>query len=443
MKNCKGFIIGFLVACVLCTTTFVYADEVVRSIDVVLNSINICANNKKVAEIGESYNLSNGVTVPFSIMYKGTTYIPIRNVSEVLDKNIEWDQETRTVHINDIENINSSDDATVEKSTEEIVSNADNIKPTIVQVIALSKNLVEVTYSEEVDKISAEDITNYQIKQKVGSGNEFQIIKAELDDSKKKIVLTTKAHKSLTLYNIQVRDVVDLASNIIDDANETYVSKKTDGMDGISFITEGEFEMVVIETLDYNTINVIVNKQLDKKAAEDINNYIFKQKNESHTRLIISKAELDSTGTIVKLTTSKQESALYKARINGMIDLNGNKLDYESDRLILGCRPQISSNSFGMLRADATSITTVKVNFNFKVDEATISNLSNYIIYEKFGDEETYAKILDVQIGSDQKSILLTTSTLKLDTHYNVSIDGLKSIYGHDINNTPKYFGLY
>ena len=91
-KSIKGFILGVSVATILTHTAFSSGTE--QSIKVLYNSIKVNINGKKV----ESDN----------ILYKGTTYVPIRRVSEILGKDISWDQETRTVDMND-KKIDSND----------------------------------------------------------------------------------------------------------------------------------------------------------------------------------------------------------------------------------------------------------------------------------------------------------------------------------------------
>ena len=63
------------------------AENIIKQIDVIFNSVNVNVNGKEL----EADN----------ILYNGTTYIPIRNVAEILDKDIVWEQNTMTVNIND------------------------------------------------------------------------------------------------------------------------------------------------------------------------------------------------------------------------------------------------------------------------------------------------------------------------------------------------------
>ncbi len=97
MKKYNQFISGFIVAAIIFSLTPVFSD----SIDAIFNSINITMNGVTVADQGEGYILDDGTTVPYSILYKGTTYLPIREIGNITGKNITWDGNTRTAGIND------------------------------------------------------------------------------------------------------------------------------------------------------------------------------------------------------------------------------------------------------------------------------------------------------------------------------------------------------
>lgn len=82
MKRIKPFILGFITCLLL--TTVVNAEQ----IEVLFNTINLAVNGVIV----EADNIS----------YNETTYVPIRKVAELFDKDVSWDQDTMTVSINDV-----------------------------------------------------------------------------------------------------------------------------------------------------------------------------------------------------------------------------------------------------------------------------------------------------------------------------------------------------
>ena len=84
-KYSKGFIMGLLVATLLMNVAL--GETVKKTIEVVYNSVNLTVNGKKV-------DADN-------ILYNGTTYVPLRAISEMLGKEVGWDQATSTASIND------------------------------------------------------------------------------------------------------------------------------------------------------------------------------------------------------------------------------------------------------------------------------------------------------------------------------------------------------
>lgn len=92
MKNLlKGLVIGTVITVLLMST--VLGDSITKTIEVIFNSVNLTVNGQKVQAD--------------NILYKGTTYVPLRSVSEALGKDVGWDQATMTASINDKETINT------------------------------------------------------------------------------------------------------------------------------------------------------------------------------------------------------------------------------------------------------------------------------------------------------------------------------------------------
>ena len=81
----RKFLIGVLVGCLLMMTTPVLADSILQSIDVVFDSVQVQVDGEKLD--------TN------TILYNGSTYLPMRKVAEAVGKDIEWEQETMTANI--------------------------------------------------------------------------------------------------------------------------------------------------------------------------------------------------------------------------------------------------------------------------------------------------------------------------------------------------------
>ena len=86
-KSIKRFILGIIITTMLMGTAL--GAGVKKTIGVAFNSVNLTVNGKKVQAD--------------TIVYGGTTYVPLRAVGEMLGKEVGWDSKTNTASINDKE----------------------------------------------------------------------------------------------------------------------------------------------------------------------------------------------------------------------------------------------------------------------------------------------------------------------------------------------------
>ncbi len=83
-KTCKGFVMGFLSASII-LASFSFAQARWQSIYVAFNAAEVQVNGKK---------LDSDI-----ITYEGTTYAPVKELSQALGKEVVWDEQTRTVTV--------------------------------------------------------------------------------------------------------------------------------------------------------------------------------------------------------------------------------------------------------------------------------------------------------------------------------------------------------
>ena len=111
MKRFKDVFIGVLIGCMVMATP-VLADSTLTQIDVVLNGVNVQVE-------GEDIQVE-------SILYNGITFLPMRKVAELVDKNIEWNADTKTANIVEKEEIKEGDDLTENTSTKNEIIEFEN-----------------------------------------------------------------------------------------------------------------------------------------------------------------------------------------------------------------------------------------------------------------------------------------------------------------------------
>ena len=95
MKRTKGIIIGFAIVILVAIVfgTPVFAQNIRKMIEVQYRDIAIYVDGRLVIP----KDAAGSIVEPF--IYEGTTYLPVRAVSEALGKTVEWDGPTNSVHI--------------------------------------------------------------------------------------------------------------------------------------------------------------------------------------------------------------------------------------------------------------------------------------------------------------------------------------------------------
>ncbi len=91
-RNSKGIVLVSILLAVL-SVSIVFAEEATKTIDVLFNSIVLKVNGKEVKAD--------------NIVYNGKTYVPVRAIAEMLDKDVVWDESTNTANINNKPNLSS------------------------------------------------------------------------------------------------------------------------------------------------------------------------------------------------------------------------------------------------------------------------------------------------------------------------------------------------
>lgn len=92
----KGILIGIILTISLTLAiNSSYAESIAKYIRVNYPNVKIFVNNVEITPKD-----AQGKTVePF--IYEGSTFLPVRAISEALGKNIDWDDKTKSVYIND------------------------------------------------------------------------------------------------------------------------------------------------------------------------------------------------------------------------------------------------------------------------------------------------------------------------------------------------------
>lgn len=313
-----------------------------------------------------------------------------------------------------------------------VYANSDDLaKPEVTKVMGLEGNRVEITFNEELDKTTVEDISNYTIFEKYGSKQQLQVLEAVVDESKTKVIVTTEKQKGCTLYGIDICGVADLAGNVMDNDHKVFV-----GLESDYIVDNKDFDIVSVRAITKTKIMLKFNKNISEVSAENLTNYVIKEKYGVKPVLKVLSAELDSTGYEVTLTTEElRGSILYSVVINNLMDSSG-QIFREVDSLFVGVS---SSEEFVVTSVKCTSDNTVEITFNCEINEQTIHNMSYYEISKKYGDKQK-VQVLSASLSSDSKKIILATDELEPNWLYELKVQNVNSVWGNVLEPVAKCF---
>lgn len=190
---------------------------------------------------------------------------------------------------------------------------ADTIAPSFQGLNVLSRNHIEVTFSDtsRFDETTILDVNNYTLTK---SSEEFVVEKAEkvsFSGGTYKVLLTVE-DLELGTYSLEIVNIADEFSNVIKDVKKIFSVTRDDF---------GSSTVSSYEVVDGDTIKITFTKSLNKATAEDLANYTINNGIGAPTKA----AYKDKVVTLDTAEFVKDKT--YKITIKGVEDLAGNVLD--------------------------------------------------------------------------------------------------------------------
>lgn len=282
-----------------------------------------------------------------------------------------------------------------------VTINKDNVKPEIKKVEQAddSNRIIEITFSEELDKDTAEDKDNYTIKDK--DGKEVRISgKPVLDDKEKKVTITlSKDLEDGEEYSVTVEDVEDKAGNKIAKVTKKFTAKNTEAVkesdvkakyydaskSSQKIVVDFDTKMLAdgsryaINNLDNYDLTIVKGGKTYKINLSDYDGASIKAVNngtKAEIKLPGNNADDDDRFNFEDADLDAENKPLIKLRINKVEDANGNKTD------IMNVDVHNGSES-GSIEIDgdveAVDRETIKVVFD---DEITLDKGDISLVYD-------------------------------------------------------------
>lgn len=308
-------------------------------------TISLAVDSKDIFKNGE---VIKQLEIPAKII-NDRVYLPARAVAETLGFIVTYDEKLHNIVITNEKPTDASaievkpeNPAAIEvqpKSpipVETLTHDAnDKTSPTVVGVLSSTGYKVEVIFSEPVDKVTAENIANYVIKESYESLSSLSIVSAIQGTDRSKVILTTGPQTEATIYTLETSNVKDINENIIIPAPIKFLSSK--GATAVTVIDQTEH----VISLSKTTLEVGFGKKVTQSTAENVANYLIKETYGLRGELTITGAKLQADGITVILTTGDQSySTLYSLSITNVTDSSQNAINSEKPLTFVGFSQQ-------------------------------------------------------------------------------------------------------
>jgi len=243
-----------------------------------------------------------------------------------------------------------------------VISGGSQNLPELVDAEPNGPTQINLTFSEPLDRTSAENPQNYSIS------NGVQVLAAVLDDNETVVHLLTTTHQAGVNYTLTVQGVMDKDGNEVRSGSAQNYFIQDSGPDSVppSLLYAG--------IVDARTVDVVFNEPVEKASAENPSNF------DITGGIVVESAVLLSNQSIVRLTTSDhQDGASYTMSVNNIRDLAGNTIasentfSYQFDATSAGTPPSLAS-------VKVQGPTQIDVNFSQPLDKTSAETKTNYSI---------------------------------------------------------------
>lgn len=236
---------------------------------------------------------------------------------------------------------------------------SDMAKPTITAFERVTARVYVLTFSEPVDNKTATNAANYSF-----SGG-LKITTLQLSSDKRQVTFSTSNQSDNVRYWLTVKNVKDLAGNIMDTRTDLSIVGNNDAIKPT--IIDSEFK-------------VNADASLTIKFSEKVNRDIAVQAGRySIGGLAIVSASLDNEGRTVTLRTSaQQDKTVYSLTVSGIPDLAGNVMDTKSGLLFGGISNPILPVKLQSIAA--VNENTIEITFDRDIKETDVGSFAVTIL---------------------------------------------------------------
>ncbi|MFZ5516339.1 MAG: FlgD immunoglobulin-like domain containing protein [Candidatus Zhuqueibacterota bacterium] len=272
--------------------------------------------------------------------------------------------------------------------------------PTLYAVDVVNASLLYLTFSEEVERASAENVSNYQIN------NNVTILSVRLAQGNRIVHIETAPHQA-GAYSIVVNNIRDLATSPNSIAANSSLSYE--------YIPD-DFtppSMTEVRSVDETHVDVTFSEEIERSTAETTGNFKI------NNGITIQQVSLDQNNRTVHLVTNAHENGVtYILTVNKVRDVSVQHNEIPANSSLSytyyaddNVRPYIYSVTI-------RNENLVDVVFSEKITEASAEAISNFQINNNIA-------VLVAILDNDQKTVHLSTTSHLAGGNYVLTVNNI------------------
>lgn len=283
-----------------------------------------------------------------------------------------------------------------------------NFENSIDTVIVISSQLLDVHFTQSLNQVSAETISNYLVSSGVGNP-----ITASLDGSNDQLVHLVFGNNfpQNSSISIEFENIQNTTNAFVQALNTAFIYD-TDDPD-ISSVT----------VLDQNSVQVSFDEVLEETSAESVNNYSV---NNGIGIPNLVTLQSDRRSVVLDFSIDFEQEVENRLTITGIADLSGNTIsnnrnfNFTYDRL----PPRLNSVSL-------RSPTVLAVEFSEEVTESIAETTTNYQVNNGIGNPTSA-----VRRESNTSIVDLTFNDLGNNAVNTITISNIQDLFDNSLSNS-------
>lgn len=301
----------------------------------------------------------------------------------------------------------------------------DTVKPDVSSFARQPNNVLEVTFSEPVDRSTATNASNYSVN------NGLKITGIQLSDDGRKVTIYTGWQNEGTTYKLSVKNVKDLAGNTMEAWSGTFSADNA----------------VPVASFQFNESTARITVNFNEKVNPDI--AVNTGRYSIDKGVAVTRAELDGDGKTVYLTTTQQKDAtLYTLTVSGIPDLAGNTMQTQSYQFGGVANP---SQPVQLQSMFAQNDNTLEIAFNRPLSDDDVLKLNVAILTENGKDVSMsgWQSYTARKPGGDNATVVVQFRTandgdpslFKPGRVYSARVSGMANLVTYNNSHIQKFAG--